>query len=157
MLFVLFQIGTDRYALPAAQIEEVVPLVRLKKLPQAPRGVAGLLDYHGAPVPTINLAEMATGKSAISRLGTRIILGRYRDASGAMRLLGLIAERATEMLRREADDFVDAGLRHDGAPYLGPVTSDPRGQIQRIDLLGLLSASVRDLLFPSSIEVHDPR
>jgi chemotaxis-related protein WspB len=51
MLFILFQIGRDRYALSAGSIIEVLPLMNLKSVPRAPAGVAGLLNYHGTPVP----------------------------------------------------------------------------------------------------------
>ena len=38
MLFLLFQLGNDRYALDASRVVEVLPLVELKHLPLAPRG-----------------------------------------------------------------------------------------------------------------------
>jgi len=50
MLFLLFQLGQDRYALEASRVIEVLPLVSLKRIPQAPRGVAGLFNYRGRPV-----------------------------------------------------------------------------------------------------------
>ena len=40
MLFLLFQLGNDRYVLEASRVVEVVPLLALKQLPQAPEGVA---------------------------------------------------------------------------------------------------------------------
>jgi chemotaxis-related protein WspB len=50
MLFLVFKLGTDRYAIEAAQVVEVLPLVGAKHIPGAPAGVAGILDYHGALV-----------------------------------------------------------------------------------------------------------
>jgi chemotaxis-related protein WspB len=41
---------------------EVLPLVHAKRIPQSPAGMAGIFDYHGAPVPLIDLAELALGK-----------------------------------------------------------------------------------------------
>ena len=49
MLFLLFQLGKDRYALEASRVVEVVPLLALKQLPQAPKGVAGIFNYRGPP------------------------------------------------------------------------------------------------------------
>ena len=65
-------------------------------------------------------------------------------------MLGLIAEKATETMRRDPADFVSAGVTIDAAPYLGPVTADAHGLIQRIEVRQLLPASVRDLLFNES-------
>src|SRR5438105_11295634 len=80
MLLLTFKIGSDRYALPASQMIEVVPLVSLKKIPQAPPGVAGIFNYHGQPVPVIDLSELTIGIPAQARVSTRIILINYSAA-----------------------------------------------------------------------------
>jgi chemotaxis-related protein WspB len=149
MLFLLFQIGNDRYALEARQAVEVLPFVALKKIPQAPRGVAGIFNYRGRPVPALDLTELTFGRPSRQRLSTRIILVQYEhsDRPGKPRLLGLIAEQATSMMRREERDFVDPGVRSNAAPYLGPVIMDDKGVIQLLRAQHLLAESVRDLLF----------
>lgn len=151
MLFILFQLGRDHYALDAAQVAEVLPLVQVKKIPRAPAGVAGVFNYRGAPVPVLDLSEIALGRPAHSRLSTRLLLVHYPGSNGTKRLLGLIAEKATETLRREPADFLASGVRSDGAPYLGPVVNDARGIIQWIEVNKLLPEAVRELLF-SQIE-----
>jgi chemotaxis-related protein WspB len=62
-------------------------------------------------------------------------------------LLGLIAEQATETMRREAGSFTDSGLSSDAAPYLGPVTQDGGRLIRRIDVQKLLPPEVSSVLF----------
>lgn len=153
MLFLVFQLGRDRYALEAAQVAEVLPLVGLKQIPQAPPGIAGVFNYRGAPVPVIDLSLLTLGQPARRRLNTRIILVHYPGDNGATHLLGLIAERATETLRRERADFETTGVTNDAAPYLGPVTTDARGLVQWIETKQLLPASVRDLLFRQALEM----
>lgn len=147
MLFLLFQMGKDRYALEASRVVEVLPLVALKQLPQSPKGFAGLFNYHGRPVPALDLCQLTIGQPAAERLSTRIILINCPDGRGGHRLLGLIAENATEMLRRNARDFVDPGFKSKDAPYLGPVLLDPKGAIQWIHEQHLLSEHVRNVLF----------
>jgi len=146
MLFLVFQLGDERYALDAGVVAEVLPLVRMKRIPQAPPGLAGLFDYHGAPVPALDLSELACGRPAQLRMSTRILLVRYPDEAGRPRPLGLIAERVTQTLRREAADFVASGVSPAGAPYLGAVATDGTGMLQRIDFDKLLSTTVRDVL-----------
>jgi len=152
MLFILFQLGRDCYARDASQVVEVLPLVQVKKIPRAPAGVAGVFTYRGAPVPVIDLSELALGRPAHARLSTRLLLVHYPDATGTKRLLGLIAEKATETMRREAGDFVASGVKSDGAPYLGPVAHDARGLIQWVEVDKLLPASVREVLFKQVVE-----
>jgi chemotaxis-related protein WspB len=147
MLFLLFQLGADRYALDARHVIEVLPLVGIKQIPLAPPGVAGLFDCRGTPVPVLDLSQLTLGRPARQRMSTRIVIVRYRDAAGGEHMLGLIAEKATETFRREPSDFVDSGVTNEHAPYLGPVTRDTRGIVQRIDVPSLLPASVRDMLF----------
>ena len=147
MLFLLFHLGKDRYALDASRVVEVVPLLALKRIPQAPRGVAGIFNYRGQPVPVVDLGELMLGQPASPRLSTRIILVHYPDDGGKQRLLGLIAEQATEIIRKEPKDFMATGVQMRAAPYLGPVAMDDKGVIQLVHEQRLLSGPVRDLLF----------
>jgi chemotaxis-related protein WspB len=147
VLFLLFRLGKDRYAVDTGQLVAVLPQLSLKAVPRAPSAVAGLCNYRGLAVPVIDLSELALGRPASRRLSTRIILVHFLDTAGRAHLLGLLAEEATETLRREPGDFVPAGVCLEGASYLGAVASDERGLIQRIDIQGLLPASVRELLF----------
>ncbi|HEX3446248.1 MAG TPA: chemotaxis protein CheW [Chthoniobacterales bacterium] len=147
MLFILFQIGRDRYALPASDIIEILPLINLKEVPGAPTGVAGVLNYRGTPVPVIDLNEISRGAPAAKRLSTRIILVKYPLEAQHPHALGLIAEHATNMIRRSSQDFIAAGVESENAPYLGRVANDGGGLIQWIEVEQLLTLEVRDALF----------
>lgn len=147
MLFLVFELARDRYVLDVSQIAEVLPLVAIKQIPLAPPAVAGVLNYRGAPVPVIDLSQLTLGRPAVRRLSTRIVLIHYPDARGGTQLLGLIAEKATQTVRREETDFVASGLSSEGASYLGAVAPDAHGITQRLDAETLLPASVRDMLF----------
>lgn len=143
MLFLLFHLGQDRYLLEAKQIAEILPLVDILALPQAPPGVAGVFNYRGALVPALDLSQIILGRPAERRLHTRIILVRHTDQSSTTPLLGLIVEKATDTRRLEASDFSPPGV---SAPNLGPVTTDRDGLAQRIEVQQLLPAFTLDLL-----------
>jgi chemotaxis-related protein WspB len=149
MLFLIFQLGQERYALEASRIVEVLPLVGIKRLPQAPKGIAGVFSYRGRPVPALDLSELTLGQPSAERLSTRIIVVNYLGPQGQMSLLGLIAEHATDVLRQDPAAFVSAGINIHSAPYLGPVLMDPKGSIQWLHEQHLLSEPVRQLLFDS--------
>jgi len=156
VLHILFQLGPDRYALPANAVMEVLPLVALKQLPGAARGVAGLMDFRGTAVPVVDLTELALGRPARRLVSTRLLIVRYAPAGAAPALLGLIAERATEMLRKAAGEFQAAGVATPGARFLGPVAPDRRGLIQRIEIDALLTDEVRAALFAATTEGARP-
>jgi chemotaxis-related protein WspB len=153
MLFVLFQLGKDRYALEAGRVIEVVPLLELKKIPGAPRGVAGIFNYRGKPVPAVDLTDLTLGQPAPERLSTRIIVIAHPDHHGKTQPLGLIAEHATEIIRRDRKDFLETGLPTGAPPFLGPVLMDDAGVIQWVREQRLLPEHVRNLLFSETVEL----
>lgn len=152
MLFVVFQLGDDRYALDAGQIEEILPLVSIKPIPGAPHGFTGVFNYRGAPLPVVDLNELILDRPAQQRLSTRIIVVHYAGDDGEKHLLGLIVEKALETVRRESGEFVSTGLSADGVAGLGPVATDAHGLLQWVDVRKLLPASLRDVLFQEAVE-----
>lgn len=151
MLFLLFQLGDERYVVDAGQVAEVLPLLHIKRIPLAPPGVAGAFNYRGIPVPVVDLCQLALQRPAVPRLSTRLIVVDYPDARQERRWLGLIAERVTGTLRCAPEDFVSSGISNAEAPYLGPVTSAPQGMVQWLDIGMLLPAAVRDVLYRSPV------
>ena len=142
MTFILFQIGADRYALEIRRVAEVLPRVKLKVIPQAAAGIAGVFNYHGRPTPVVDLTALVLNRPAATSLSTRLLVVHFPAADGTIRLLGLLAEQATGTVRFESQDFREPGVTATGTPYLGPVASDARGLVQRVDLEKLLPAAV---------------
>jgi chemotaxis-related protein WspB len=147
LLFLVFHVDHDRYAIEAEGVIEILPLVRVKQIPVTPSGVAGLLEYRGDPVPVIDLCQLMLDRPSRRCHSTRIVVVRYPDAEGAIHPLALIAEKATTTLRRDRADFVGSGVASDDAAYLGPVVSDEQGLVQWIEVRKLLRGPVRDALF----------
>jgi chemotaxis-related protein WspB len=154
MLFLIFHLDQDRYALDAAEVVEVLPFGPLKALPNTPAWVAGVFSYHGQPVPVIDLSSLALGRPAARRLSTRMVLVRYplADAQNGSRLLAIVVEQATRTMRRDPADFTASGVATPQARYLGPVASDPAGLVQWIRVQGLLPDHVKAMLFVEEAE-----
>ena len=152
MLYLLFQLGADRYGIEAAVAREILPCLRIKAIPCSPRGLAGLLDYHGEHVPVVDLNELATGSPSPALASTRIVIAVVADETPAeynpiaSRLVGLLVPRATEIFRADESSFVAPPLRQDGAPYLGKVASHPSGLIQLVRVADLLTEEMRETL-----------
>lgn len=146
MLILQFRMGEDTYALDSRQVVRVLPAARLKRLPGAPPGVAGLLNFEGAPVPVLDLSELALGRPAAEHLSTRIILTELAGQGEERRLLGLLAEDATNTMHCDAADFTAAGVTCQGARYLGPVASLGGRLVQRLELERLLTTEVYEAL-----------
>ncbi|AOK49291.1 chemotaxis protein CheW [Burkholderia sp. MSMB617WGS] len=154
MLFLLFHLDGERYALDAAEIAEVLPLAATKTIPGAPAWAAGILMHRGEPVPVIDVPRLALGRAAQPLRSTRLVLVRYRlpaaepaVAPPRVRLLGLIVERATQTARIARDAFRDSGIATPHARWLGPIASDADGVVQWVAVQHIVSGDARALLF----------
>ena len=145
MLFILFRLGREQYALEAVHVIEIVPRLPLRPQPGAPDFVAGLLNFRGNPVPVLDLGTLTLGAPCADQLSTRIILIHYTLKSGRKRVLGLIAEAVTDAVKKEPDRFVDVDSGQ--AAHLGKIALDERGMVQCILPEHLLPESLEAMLF----------
>ena len=153
-LFLVFHIGSERFALKATEVVEVLPRLPLKPIAQAPVWVAGIFAHRGALVPVIDLSALTFGTVAHARTSTRLVLVNYQPQPWSQaRWLGLILEQATDTLRCDPAEFQPYGLDNRQAPYLGPVREDALGLMQWIGVAELLSDDVRALLFSSELSL----
>jgi chemotaxis-related protein WspB len=146
MLCLSLYIGEEQYALPAQEIVEVLPLLRLRRLPHVPDYVRGLLNYHGRMVPVIDLNVLAHLEPCREQFSTRVILVQPRLGNDQQTMLGLLAEQATDTLQIPRGRLQDAGRLLQDAPYLGQVALDGEQTVQLVNAAGLLTAEVLALL-----------
>jgi chemotaxis-related protein WspB len=147
MLYLAITIGRQRYAIPCRDIERVVPLARLRKIPKTPGYIAGLLNYRGEAVPVVDLCALLTNQPAQSRLDSRIILIRYSPDPESSRLLGLIAEQVTDTLDLSEKSAVAGGVHVPEVDYLGRFAALDGTLIQEMAPGKLLPPELRRLLF----------
>ena len=147
MLAVLFSIGDDRYGLPAAEVFEITPVLKLKQIPAAPDYVAGLCNFRGKPMPVLDLSALARGVPCRPLLSTRMIVVNYVLDNGGVKPLGLLAERATETAFIDEADLQRPGIQAEGAPYLGKVTVRSGELVQLVEVEEMLTPEAAALLF----------
>ncbi len=145
MLFIIFRLGEERYALEAAHVLEVIPRLLLRPQPGTPDFVAGLFNLRGSVVPVIDLGTLTRGIPCPRQLNTRIILIDYSLKSGNRRVLGLIAEAVTDAVKKEPHEFltVTAGQ----SPHLGSIALEGGEMVQCILPEFLLPPEIERLLF----------
>ena len=147
MLFILFRMGDERYALAAEHVIEVIPRLPLRQQPGTPGYVAGLLNFRGSVIPVLDLGMLTLGTPCPEQLSTRIILINYTLRSGAKKVLGFIAESVIDAVKREPSDFAASGVAAEEAPHLGKIALDDGGMVQCMLPEHLLPAEVEKLLF----------
>lgn len=134
MLVLLFYLGDVMYSIKCDKVREVAPMVTLKKVPNTPEYFAGLFNYRGMIVPVIDLCQLIQGRPCEMRLSTRIILVDYLKEDNTPYLLGLMAERVTEAVRKPKEAFLSPGIHMGEAPYMGGIIMEEKKMIQYIDL-----------------------
>lgn len=125
MLFLHFRLGEDSFALAAERIAEIISLVPLRTIRQAPAAVSGLLEYQGGFIPVVDICALELGRPAHRRLSTRIAVVRHPADQAA--LFGMLVEQATEMLNLDPQAFA-------------PFATGPYGPVRRLELAELLPA-----------------
>jgi chemotaxis-related protein WspB len=134
MLVLIFYLGDTMYTMKCDRVREVAPMVKLKEVPHTPDYFAGLFNYRGVVVPVIDLRQLIQGCQCRMRLSTRIILVDYLREDKSPAIIGLMAERVTDAVRKSQDAFVSPGLSMQDAPYLGGFVMEGNEMIQYIDL-----------------------
>ncbi|QTA78031.1 Chemotaxis protein, CheW/CheV-like [Desulfonema limicola] len=134
MLSLLFYLGETIYTISCEKVREIVPLMALKKVPNEADYFAGFFNYRGEIVPVIDLCMLIQKQPCKMRLSTRIILAEYSGKNLKPYLLGLIAERVTETIRRPEESFVSTIVNLENAPYLRGILMEDNQMIQNIDL-----------------------
>ncbi len=147
MLCLLFQLGDAQCALDASEVAEVLTFVKLHPVHGAPPEIAGVFDYRGTHVVAVDACRLHLGRAATTRLSTRILVFDLSSEEGEQKLLGVIVERATEVLRIERENFNKPGR-------LGPVAETARGPAQLIELDRLVPAVVRERTLALATELH---
>ena len=143
MLYIMFTIGSDRYALDSSHVVEIVPRVELWQVPKAPSYVAGVFRYRGQLVPVLDLCWLMHGQPCPARLSTRIVLVHSPDENGLSHILGLMVERVTDTLTADEVTFAPTGMATEDAPYLGDIATDAHGMIHRLRVEALWPTPMR--------------
>lgn len=147
MLFLQLKIGDDRYVVEAKDVVEVVPFIKLKKVPKAPPFIAGLINYRGASVPVVDVCGLLTGAGCERKLSTRIAIVNCGEFERGKVCVGLLLERMTEVVKLNEGDFKDSGVTLKKEPCLGSVALDERGMAQKLIIGKILSEEAKEMLF----------
>lgn len=99
--FVIFGVGTGDYAIETASVVEVLRMVALTRLPDAPPWLAGALNLRGRVLPVIDLRARMGFDIPPVELSTPIIIAEDGDVQ-----FGLIADAVEGMASIPSADVV---------------------------------------------------
>ncbi len=95
---VSFQLGPEEYAIDILGVQEIIRLVEITHVPNAPHYVDGVVNLRGKIIPIINLRNRFGLSSTEPTKDTRIIVVEV-----ARLILGFIVDSVEEVLRLPED------------------------------------------------------
>ena len=97
-LYIVLEVGEASYILPASDVRELETFGGATPVPAAAAFVAGVVHIRGRVVPVVDLRRRF-GLPAVERtIETRVVVTEVGD-----RLVGLVADRARELLRQATE------------------------------------------------------
>lgn len=142
-LYLLFNLGTERFAVATASVTEVIPLVEVTRIPTTPEHICGVFNYRGETIPVVDTNRLLYRQDHNKRICTRILI-LETAAHEETAHVGLIAEKVNRTITIDEKDIRKHTLTRNTNVYLGKTVSDELGEIQIIDLDQLVTDALNE-------------
>jgi len=104
--FVMFHIQDEKFALPLAEVQEIIRMPDVVRMPMSPPALEGLANLRGTVLPVISLRQVFRFPVALHDDATRVVV---LDQG---RPIGLIVDRMANVTSVEADRIESADTIH---------------------------------------------
>ena len=99
--YVTLGAAEEVFAIPVSQVQEILDLRPIARLPHAPASFLGLTDVRGHSVPVVDLRRLLGVPVAEANQGTRILVLEL-DVGGRRLRIGLLVDRVFEVTGLDA-------------------------------------------------------
>lgn len=132
MQLLVFWIEEEIFGIELKKIKEVIPLVKIRKIPGAPSFLAGEINYRGESAQIIDMTQVLAGKDFTPALSTRILIVET-SIRESTKIIGFAVENATHTATVKEEDARDSGLLDERKNFVDKIFSSPIGKIKTID------------------------
>lgn len=101
--FVTFYVRGETFAVPLADVQEIIRLPELVRLPLSPPSLEGLANLRGQVLPILNLRQIFVFEMALHDDATRVVVLDQGQP------VGLIVDRMANVMTVEPDRIEDSG------------------------------------------------
>ncbi|HEY8551711.1 MAG TPA: chemotaxis protein CheW [Vicinamibacterales bacterium] len=102
--YLTFQLGKEEYGLPVLKVREIIKLLEITPVPQAPPHVKGVINLRGKVIPVIDLRLKFQLPFQEYDARTAIIVVEVVGINGPL-LMGIIVDTVSEVLNITADEI----------------------------------------------------
>lgn len=96
MSILTFRVAEQTYALPVSRVAQIIEMVAITFLPQAPAAVQGVINYRGVLAPVVDVRARFGLPPRAYDLNTPIILVDFQDT-----LIGIVVDQVDAVLEVE--------------------------------------------------------
>jgi purine-binding chemotaxis protein CheW len=97
-----FRIGRETFGVPISLVHEIVRVPEITAVPEAPSYVEGVINLRGKIVSIVDLRKRFGEKEITQNKKNRILVVEVEK-----KMVGLIVDAASEVLRMSSDDIDD--------------------------------------------------
>lgn len=139
MLMLKFYVDNSTYACDCEPIIEVIPVVNLQSIPQAPYYIVGMANFGGTPIPILDFCELMIKRPCDNKMSTRIILLKNPDATASLQTLGLMAENVTQIFEEKTFALTSSGMKWKNFSFLEGVLQFQNDSVHFVDVSKLFN------------------
>jgi purine-binding chemotaxis protein CheW len=102
--YLTFALGSEDYGLPVLRVREIIKLMDITAVPQAPLHVRGVINLRGKVIPVVDLRSTFGLGTEASTDRTCIIVVEVTLAVGSV-LMGVVVDSVSEVLNITAEEL----------------------------------------------------
>jgi purine-binding chemotaxis protein CheW len=135
--FVTFHVERETYAVPLAEVQEIIRLPEMVDVPLAPASLAGLANLRGSVLPVASLRRLFSLADRAHDDATRVVVVSQGSA------FGFVVDRMASVVSAEPGEIegTEGIAANTDSDMLAGVIKRPTGMVMIIDLARLLQRS----------------
>ncbi|HXE97536.1 MAG TPA: chemotaxis protein CheW [Dongiaceae bacterium] len=98
----VFTIDAQRYALHVSAVERAIRMVEITPLPKSPGIVSGVVNFHGAVVPVLNIRSRFGLPEREPELGDQLLIART-----SRRMVALVVDSVHDVVTLPSGELVE--------------------------------------------------
>lgn len=106
--YLTFRLGEEQYGLGILSVKEIIGMMPVTALPNAPRFMLGVINLRGKVIPIIDLRRKFAMPTVEHTDRTCIIVVETAADSSSTRLVGIVVDAVAEVLHIRSENIEDA-------------------------------------------------
>ncbi|MBI9068209.1 MAG: chemotaxis protein CheW [Salinivirgaceae bacterium] len=134
MKLITFKLANQTFALPLADVERVIQVVEMRKLPKTPKSICGIINMHGEILPVINIRLLFMLPVREIELSDQLII-----ATISSRKVALLVDSTHDVVEIDEEEIIKADKIMFGMKYVTGVVKLENNMVLINDIAKFLS------------------